>query len=682
MDIQKGRTRIALNPMSGAVLRIEDTVTGLLHMDARRGGRGDQRLFRVVAPSDAWWSCHADSQDQEAVEPGRDGDAATVRFADLVAADGCRTGIGADVRVEPSDAADELLFTLRLVNRGARTVTEVIFPWLAAWHGYGGSGRDRFALGACRFLDPYAFPTPAGNIYARNHQRVGTSYPVELYAPWADISGPQGGLSYLNYMPTSQNGYFCIENLAGYGNDYRLAFGWAHTVALRPGETWTSPPIGVAVHGGDWHETADRYSAWLDAHHPPDYGRPRVRAGIGFQNVFFRGFDGTPFRDLETIPEVAATGRRYGVDMLCVWDALTLGNYARRDPHDLTDYPRDEREALRRGLEQAEAAGTRTCALINFRHPNVPLHLSDPALQRQIQRRYDGTARTENWSGAHDHGRLLVPWMGPESYVYSPFSSEHRDRVLRLTRDYLDLGYTSMFYDQPFEHHPDYGFMAQGHRPETTHDAALRLIAEVRDLLLGNDPQAVIIGEECDALATPSVDLWMSWSISQMSRRDEAAMMRYAIPHTMLSWVLSNELERAGLAFALGMYLCLMVHGAEGTLDDEPRLAEHVAALARLRGATAARTVMARFRDRRGLELDADEGLCAYAYESEAGPALIVAAPGASGRGALTVHRDAFGAPGDPDAGTLHRLDGSRERTTGDTLELALGENEVAVWVL
>jgi len=54
-----------------------------------------------------------------------------------------------------------------------------------------------------------------------------------------------------------------IENLAGYGRGLRLAFGWTYSPVIHPGETWSSPPIGIAVHSGDWHETADRYREWM-----------------------------------------------------------------------------------------------------------------------------------------------------------------------------------------------------------------------------------------------------------------------------------------------------------------------------------------------------------------------------------------------------------------------------------
>ena len=204
----------------------------------------------------------------------------------------------------------------------------------------------------------------------------------------------------------------------------------------------------------------------------------------------------------------------------------------------------------------------------------------------------------------------------------------------------------------------------------------------MRELLLENNPDAVIIGEECDILATHAVDMWMSWRISSPAEAPHIAMTRYSIPDTMLSWVVDSDPARAAWAFAMGMYLCLMVHGGEGTLEDEPELARLVGALAALRRTTADRTVLARFNDTRGFEVDSAEGLVAHSFDSPDGPAVIVAAPGAHAGGRLRVDRSAFAAPGDPQGGVLPWLAGSSQPGTGDSQEFSLSANEVAVWVL
>jgi len=314
----------------------------------------------------------------------------------------------------------------------------------------------------------------------------------------------------------------------------------------------------------------------------------------------------------------------------------------------------------------------------------VALHLSSPDLPNRVQRRFTGTFRTENWTGTHTFGDLWARHIGPESYVFSPFSTAHRERVRALTRDYLDLGYSSMFYDQPFEIHPDYGFKDQGHAPDTTHHAAVQLVGEVRDLLLAQDPQAVVIGEECDIHATPYIDQWMSWSIAAPSPQlvERVAMMRYAMPHTILSWVVDHEPERTVLAFLMGMQLCLMVHGGEGTLDDEPAFGKRIAAIGRLRRATAQRTAMGRFVKQRGLSLDCDDNFLAFAYDSPSGPAIVVGAPARAARGRVSVDRGVFSVPCDGLGGRIARLDGLEASCRQDTCEFTLEPNDLAVWIL
>lgn len=159
-------------------------------------------------------------------------------------------------------------------------------------------------------------------------------------------------------------------------------------------------------------------------------------------------------------------------------------------------------------------------------------------------------------------------------------------------------------------------------------------------------------------------------------------MTQYSMPRTMHCRVVDNDPALASVAFALGMYLCLVVHGGEGTLEDEPALAGHVSALARLRKATAEHTVLAEFRDQRGIAVDTADDLVAHSFDSPAGPAVIVAAPGKKARGKVSVERSAFSNPGGPEHGVVYRLDGSRKPATGETREFSLRENEVAVWTL
>jgi hypothetical protein len=677
MHLENGRLRLTLDERSGSIVGIEDRKTGLVHLNATGDGRADGRLLRVIVPSAVWSSRYADSHVGPPPQIEQRGTGVRLLFAGLQA-QGEPTGITAEVQIDLPPGTDEARLTLYLRNDGPGQVTEIQFPWIGGWTGLGGTGKDLMILGAHSEFDPFSFPLNKGTTYAQYHQRTSFDYPLAMYEPWMDLSGPGGGLSYINTMRTPQNGFMALMNLAGHGHGpgLRLAWAWCAPILLQPGEEWTSPPFALSVHGGDWHETADRYRVWMDTWRAPAPGKRAARTAIGFQNVFLRGFDGAPFNDLDAIPAIAAAGRRYGVEQLCLWDHILLGNYCKAVDADLLEYPEAEKQAIVRGLAQARAEGTNVSALVNWRVCNSMSSLWRREAHAEAGRSLDGSLRQESPCASHYHGRIMTNHLGPNSYPLSAFAPTFRARVLRQTRAYLSWGFTSLFYDQPFEYLPDYGHLAEGKRPEDTYAAVVDLLSEVRALLRQNDPDGLLIGELCEGFASQYIDLWMSWYLKPAP----ALRSAYSIPHTMQSWVVDSNPGQASLAFAAGLYLCLCTHGNEGTLDDEPAFAQHVAALAALRKRAAERTVMARFADMRGLRVQGDDGLVAYSYDGDEGPAVIVAAPGSKGRITVELDRAAFGVPGDPDYGLIRRLDGRESEARGDRQTFVLGENEVAVW--
>jgi len=682
MAFNAGQTKIMIDPNSCSIRALEDAGRGIRHVPAGNPSNHYCSLFRIVTPSSEWKSRYAEGAGQKAPEARSDNDKLTFKFDDLAAKDGRQTGIEAEVRICRSRAEDEIIFQLRITNRGSNDITEVVFPRIGGWTGLGGPGKDTILLGANEKFDPHSLPKNFGATYARWHQRIpewlGIEFPMRLNVPWIDISGPKGGLSYINYMTTAKNGYITVENEAGYEPGFWLAFGWAHMVCIKPGESWTSPKIGIAVHSGDWHETADRYRLWMKENLPPIRNNKSLRKSIGFQNVFFRGFDGEPIRDLAEIPAVAASARKYGVNHISVWDYTSLGNYVMRPECELLDYNESDLVKITGGIKRAVAEGSQVSLLINFRHLNPAAKWYDDH-KLEIKRCYDHTPQTENWSAAGYYGRLWVNNMGPECNVYSPFSPVYRKRVLDLIKTCKQLGYASIFYDQPWEVKPDYSFMDKGCKPDDTHAALVELLGEVRKMLPEN---GIMIGEECDVFDSQYIDMWMSWSWSAIRAAERLARLRYSLPDTVLAWVVDSEPERASLAFALGMHLCICVHGNEGILDDEPALAGHVAKLAKLRQLTAERTTMARFNHQRGITVKGDDNFYAYSYDSAQGPAVIVAAIGKKAGGRVAVDRKAFSAAGNPGKGTIYGLNGEQTSTVKDAFQFDLKANEAAVWIL
>jgi hypothetical protein len=678
--MKHGNLKIVIDERTGSLTRIEDTRRGIVHLDARAGGRDDGRLFRVMVPVPEWTSRHLDNAFAPP-EVRREGAVLLLHWANLPCF-GADSGIAATARIEPAPVPDEIRFTLTVKNDGPVNAIDVFFPAVSGWTGIGGPGRDTMILGGASGKnvarqDPHAFPINKGMTYARVHQRASCSYPVSLYAPWADVSGPGGGMSCMLYNETAKNATFCMENLAGYEPGLRLCFGWQMPCVIRPGETWTSPPVGIAVHGGDWHDTADRYRTWAQRWWTAPPIPRRLRESIGFQNVWLRGIDGTPFHGFDEIPAIAAAGRRYGVDDLCLWDYTCNGNYAKYADVDLLDFTGEQKRLLKAGLARAKAEGTNVNALVNFRLLNAAQSLFEREAHGEIIKNYDGSPRFETYPANHHNMSWWPTHLGPNCYLASPFAPSYRKRVLRQVREYLDLGFTSLFYDQPFEQRPDYGRRAEGCAPEDTMGAVVSLLREVREVLRENDPDSYMIGEFCDQFAAQHIDLWMSWYTDV----NELIRSRYVLPGPLQSWVVDVDPGQASHAFALGSYLCLCTHGNEGTLADVPDFGEHVRHLAELRKRTAERTVNARFNDTRGLTMDADAGVVAYSFDGPQGAAVAIAATQGAGKAVVSVDRSCFSTPGGCE-GRLDRLDGSQAAVSGDRLEIELGAHDAAVWSL
>ncbi|MBI4474209.1 MAG: hypothetical protein HY646_16175 [Acidobacteria bacterium] len=423
-------------------------------------------------------------------------------------------------------------------------------------------------------------------------------------------------------------------------------------------------------------------STWFN----PAASKREFRESIGSEHVFFHYFDGTPCRSYESLPDIAAHGREYGVRELCVWDRLALGIYgsAVSPGEDLLQYNYKEKEALANVIRQAREGGTDVSALVNFRLLNSSLDVvKNENLLEETQVALDGTRKLEQCNVAiipgHSGLNVVFSHLGPYAHVFSPFSKKYRERILNQMQKYLDLGYQSLFYDQPFEYVPDYSCKDKGGIPEMTYAAVLESLRDVRKKLREKNPDAVIMGEQCDVFGAEVVDQWMSWGWSNLDI-DSAVRLHYCLPQTVISCVVDREPGLASHAFAAGLHIMLMTKAGMGTLSDEPEFAEHIQKLAELRKKCADRTVHARFNHKRGLSVETEDSIVAYSYDGAMGPAVIIAAPEKAGKIRVHLDRGSFCRHETKKRGQLFHMDGSTSEVTDDSQELSLNKYEVLIW--
>jgi hypothetical protein len=667
----QGHLRLEIDDPTGSIVGISDTGSGRVHFAGDPGSSpAIARLFRVILPVERWSSHAADSWSSGPPEIEATAGRLTLRYRDLRSPRG-GSGIAAEVEVS-AGGESEVILRLRLAShRRDGHLTDVLFPWLGAWQ-EGGGAPGTVTLGGVRSLPTAQFPVNRGMTFSRWHQRQFFTYPMDLYAPWLDVSNGDGGVSVISYQRSARNLGAFLENLAGYDPGLALSVGLNHFLEIKDGGTWESPPIGISVHAGDWHATADRYTTWVDSWFRPPPTPEWARRSIGFQNVLFRGFDGTPVRPLASIPEVAAAGVDAGVPHLSVWDYVLLGEYGKLDEVPDHGFALGDRETLQAGLAEARKLGARLSSLQNYRLVNPETRRFREEADAEICRRFNGSPFVEEYCGSLAHAMVITSHVGPMVHPLDARIASVRERVLRLINQTLDLGFDSHFYDQPFETWPSYHPGRGDDQPDGAHAATVSLLAEVRRLIASRSPDGIVIGEYCDVFASEAVDLWMSW----YTDLDDLRRSLYSIPQTMQSWVVDSDPAAATRAFAVGAQLCLTTRGGEGHLGEVPAFAAHVRRLADLR-ARSPRLWRGRFRDATGLAVEADGPVVAGVFASPTGSAIVIGAPGARGRAKLEI--DSGRLVSGNGRARLLRFEGTAELDVRDGVAIDLARDEVAI---
>ncbi len=690
--MQIATKRTVIEWTRNGIARVVDRSTGHTYFEAVANAAIG---FHITVPTPTWSSRAATSADAETFDEAEHPDGATFRYADFKVG-GERIDLQADVSVRIAPDADEIRLRLTIINRESEAVAGVCFPWLNGWASPGDPARDRVLLGpGVAPFNPASLASDWRIAWANGFgEETAADFPTRTHVPWMDISGERGGLSFINYQHLPRQCYSAAKNLAGFNGATCLpSLFWGFHAYIPPGREWDSPEIGIAVHDGDWHQTADRYRTWVGSTIPSAPPNRRLRESIGSLHVWFEGFDGSPHNAVTDLPRIAAAARDFGVRELCVWDRLTMGVYgtAYEPEEDVLKYPAAKKAALSNAIRTAVEAGSDVSALINFRLMN-PLRQVYQAecMAGDLQETLLGTRKVEAWPVTHIPGKFYpTSHLGPGCHVFSPFSRNYRRRVARLIDEYLDFGYTSLFYDQPFESLPDYSRKDDGGDPELTYAAVLDVIRDAREHLQRRRPDATIMGEQCDVFGSAVIDQWMTWQWSDHPQGLQLLrQMHYTLPGTIFNCVISVDsgaphaaFGLACQAFAMGLHLFLAVNALTGTLGDAPGLGAYVRQLAGLRQHCAERTVHGRFRDDQEFTIDTDDGLVAYSYDSPSGPAIIVAAPRQAGSAVIRLQRAAFTHPGSPGAGKMVTLDIEEREMSGDTQTFVLRQNEVQVWL-
>lgn len=682
--IGTGIMEVHLSRKNGCIIEIQDLRAGKTICSVA-DQPGDERMFSIIAMHHMNLSQTCEAHHQKNVVWNIMSDCVSILYSELTFDDE-KSACSALVRISGT-VEGGLHFHLHVDNNREDLIHAIRFPILPGWKNR--EGEEPFILTAgAKWQSKLGQMAPSGTAPSPNG--ISINYPgSQMYMPWLDISDSGIGLSIINYMEKPYVGGIGGLTTIAPGKKPQECYWWNHYPLIQKGRYWMSPPMGIGIHYGDWHVTADRYYEWFKETIGIPLKQPTsLRTSIGFQNIFLRS---SVWRSSENMPagslsEYARLARQYGIRHFSIWDyPMSMGAYAMYVHNiDLMDYSPEERETMKNAIDEVKKEGVRISALINFRHINVKHDLYD-TFQSEAVLCLDGSEQRENWTSP---GTL-----GGNCIIMSPRSPMMRNRIDTLLDKYVELGYNAIFYDQPFLYSSnniglDYNYMGKENRPDDASSALYDTIAHVRSRLQALDSEAYTIGEQFDIFsASRALDLQMEWNFTN-SGIEALARVLYACPNALLSYVINGTTfgeTHASHAFAAGLLLCIYIDGGTSryicSQHDVSPLAEHIGKLAKLREKCSSRMAYGRFRHNQGLTLLGDKGIVAYAYNSQEGPAVAMAAGAEGGIARIRLDTTQFQTPADRVRGILFLMTGETVNIQNEEqLEFDLGPNQVAVW--
>jgi hypothetical protein len=541
--------------------------------------------------------------------------------------------------VHLEDSADEAIFRIRIKNQSKQKVKEIFFPWISGIGEIESTGTDTFAAPCMIYR----------GADLRNHFNADANweeYPFlldtpkwpdgySLAMPWMNFGGRSEGLYLASLARTGIQHRLMIQDY-GIANHPTLSFAWAFESYVKPGKTWDSPELVVSLHEGDWHAAADKFRASLSGwYHPADIPL-EFRRSLATFNSFFTD------RDFNQIARLAEDIRKYDLHHLVMWN---FGDYYPKvlEPDDLSvDPPRLGQFAAQWGgvprlqvaNKKAREIGVSTGIIFSQRLWNKAT--LSPELRHQAEewaiRRESGDPIWESWDHQHfgaERWSNRQQSYGNLDYVMCSAVEGYREFAIGNVRAVLKhAGYSMMFYDQVVEGNLCFSAKHRHADVSAPSMATPGFAKSLREGMNADNPNAVLIGEGWEVLASQYLDSGWVWRTPP-----NPEVLQYTLP-----WVINTSAVPVNRGLAnkyviLGLRLAIVAGGLENgkTLSDFPEFATHILGLANFKKKTEEFWVEGYFQDDLGLRAS---GAFAKIYQTNRGVAIMAAN--------LTEERSAF----------------------------------------
>ncbi len=250
------------------------------------------------------------------------------------------------VRYEIHAVGGQILFSIKVENPTDRKLAEVMYGIIGGQQGIGRRiDTETIVPGASTNLAAGLFSRFHGGNYGGGnlgirYDAAGFTYPGNMSMGWMDVFNPKVGLGYYyaNQDPeTRLTLLYCEVRPFTKGATVKdswpsqselppneplgLTMGWVNFPYLSNG-TFTSGPVALQVHHGDWHAASTIYRSWFDQHFTIARPVSWLRQQNAWQSVIISNGEDVFVHSFNELPALAADAKKYGITTFEIlgWD--------------------------------------------------------------------------------------------------------------------------------------------------------------------------------------------------------------------------------------------------------------------------------------------------------------------------------------------------------------------------
>jgi Domain of unknown function (DUF6259) len=352
-------------------------------------------------------------------------------------------------------------FSIEVDNPTDRKLAEVMYGIIGGQNGIGDRlDTESMVPGGSNNLSPVLFSRfrPGffgGGNFGIPYDAVTYSYPGAMPMGWIDFYNPKAGIGYyyadqdpdtrLTLLDFELHPYAKGSEIRDNwpapselpaGEPIGLTMGWVNMPYLSNG-TFTSGPVALQVHNGDWHEASRIYRSWFDQHFTVQRAPDWLRKENAWQSVILSNSEDVVVHRFDELPKLAADAKKYGITTFEIlgWD---IGGIDRGYPQYQPDPRLGSPEDFRKALAEIRAMGVHPLIFTNVDVADTATPLFQNKLkQYAVEGRFAQDWTLFGWGEGTISARagLTPSYMTLVSPSHPEFRKLEMDQYLQLVRD-------------------------------------------------------------------------------------------------------------------------------------------------------------------------------------------------------------------------------------------------------